>query len=52
MQTHGTGRRPHGSGALIEQNGIYYGKWRVGGRQVKRKLGPVRSKLSKRTAKI
>ncbi len=42
MQTNPS-RRPHGTGALIEQDGTYYGKWRVGGRQVKRKLGPIRT---------
>jgi integrase len=44
MQTHrnaGT-RRTHGTGSLIAKNGVYYGKWRVGGRQVMRKVGPVR----------
>ena len=35
-------RRRYGSGGLIERNGVWYGKWRVGARQVKRKLGPVR----------
>jgi integrase len=42
MPSNRRGRRPHGSGALIEQGGIYYGKWRVAGRQIKRKLGAVR----------
>ena len=36
------GRRPYGSGSLIVERGVWYGKWRVGRRQVKRKLGPVR----------
>lgn len=36
-------RRPHGTGSLIERNGAYFGKWRVGDRQVKRKIGPVRT---------
>jgi integrase len=35
-------RRTHGTGSLIEKHGVYYGKWRVGGRQVMRKVGPVR----------
>jgi integrase len=43
MQTNRTSRRPHGTGALIEQDGSYFGKWRVGDRQVKRKLGPIRT---------
>ena len=43
MQSNRTGRRPHGTGAIIERDGVYYGKWRVGGRQVKRKIGPVRT---------
>src|SRR5215218_8632337 len=38
-----TARRPQGTGSIIDQNGVYYGKWRVAGRQVKRKLGPVRT---------
>jgi hypothetical protein len=36
------GRRSHGTGSIIERSGAYYGQWRVGGRLVKRKLGPVR----------
>ncbi len=43
MQAKRTSRRPHGTGALIEKDGSYYGKWRVGDRQVKRKLGAIRS---------
>jgi hypothetical protein len=39
-------RRSHGTGSLIEKNGIYYGKWRVAGRQVMRKVGPVRKLAS------
>jgi integrase len=35
-------RRPHGTGSLVIRRGSYYGQWRVGGRQVMRKLGPVR----------
>jgi integrase len=37
-----TARRPRGSGSIIVKAGAYYGKWRVGDRQVLRKLGPVR----------
>ena len=36
-------RRSYGTGSIVEQAGAYYGKWRVDGGQVKRKLGPVRS---------
>lgn len=35
-------RRSYGSGSLVVRKGTWYGKWRVGGRQVQRKLGPVR----------
>lgn len=35
-------RRPHGTGSIIVRNGAYYGKWHANGRQVLRKLGPVR----------
>ncbi len=42
MQSQRTARRSHGTGSLIEQRGNYYGKWRIDGRQVMRKIGPVR----------
>ena len=42
MQTQRTARRTHGTGSLIIKSGAYYGKFRVDGRQVLRKLGPVR----------
>ena len=35
-------RRFYGTGSLHEHRGAWYGKWRVHGRQVKRKLGPIR----------
>ena len=35
-------KRRYGSGSLTERNGVWYGKWRIGARQVKRKLGSVR----------
>jgi len=35
-------KRAYGSGSLVEHRGAWYGKWRVGDRQVKRKLGPMR----------
>jgi integrase len=41
MQTQGT-RRFYGTGSIHEHRGAWYGKWRVHGRQVKRKLGPIR----------
>lgn len=34
--------RPYGSGSLYERNGSWYGHWRKNGRQVKRKIGPLR----------
>ena len=40
--TAGMPKRTYGTGAVLEINGVYYGKWRVGGRQVKRRLGLVR----------
>ncbi len=38
----GVSRRPYGSGSIVQERGCWYGKWRVGERQVKRRLGPVR----------
>ncbi len=35
-------RRKYGTGSIIEKRGVYFGQWRVGRRQVMRKLGPVR----------
>jgi len=35
-------RRTHGTGSIIERYGSYRGQWWVNGRQVQRKLGPVR----------
>lgn len=37
-------RRAYGSGSIIERRGDFYGKWRIGDRQVMRKLGPIRSR--------
>ena len=42
MASHHQTRRRHGSGSLFAYRGAWYGKWRSGGRQVKRKLGPKR----------
>lgn len=41
-QRNGAQRRAHGSGGLVVKGGSYYGKWRVDGRQIMRRLGPVR----------
>jgi integrase len=38
-----TPRRPYGAGTLYVKAGNWYGRWRVNGRQVNRKLGPVRT---------
>jgi integrase len=38
----GVARRSYGSGSLFTKHGNWYGKWRVGGQQVKRMLGPAR----------
>jgi len=35
-------RRSYGTGSLIEKGGSWYGKWRIGNRQVMRKLGAAR----------
>jgi integrase len=40
-------RRPDGTGSIINRHGVYYGKWRVGDRQVMRRLGPVRVRGSR-----
>jgi hypothetical protein len=42
MQSNRSGRRTYGTGSVVIRRGSYYGKWRVGDRQVMRKLGPVR----------
>jgi integrase len=42
MQSNGSGRRTYGTGSVVIRRGSYHGKWRVGDRQVMRKLGPVR----------
>ena len=42
-------RRSYGTGSLIEKGGSWYGKWRIGDRQVMRKLGAVApSRLAQR----
>ena len=43
MQTEPSAKRAYGSGSIVERRGDWYGKWRVGGRQVFRKLGPKRT---------
>jgi integrase len=35
-------KRAYGSGSLFTHRGAWYGKWRIGNRQVKRKVGPKR----------
>jgi integrase len=42
MQANTKPRRSYGSGSIVTRGGNYFGKWRVGDRQVMRKLGPVR----------
>lgn len=42
MSERRTTKRAYGSGSIVQERGSWYGKWRVGDRQVKRKLGPVR----------
>src|ERR1700680_1850745 len=42
MQSNRSARRTYGTGSVIIRSGSYFGKWRVGDRQVMRKLGPVR----------
>lgn len=37
-------RRAYGSGSLRDVDGTWFGWWRVDGRQVKRKVGPVRTR--------
>ena len=44
MQAERSARRAYGSGSIIERNGDWYGKWRVDGRQVFRKIGPKRTR--------
>ena len=36
-------KRSYGSGSIVEERGSWYGKWRIGERQVKRKLGRARA---------
>lgn len=40
-------KRAYGSGSILREGDVWYGKWRVGDRQVKRRLGPVRPVGSK-----
>jgi integrase len=44
MQQQRSARRAYGSGSIIERGGDWYGKWRVDGRQVFRKIGPKRTR--------
>src|SRR4051812_28987568 len=43
MQAPSKHRRAHGTGSLFVKAGSWYGQWWVGGRTVKRKIGPRRS---------
>jgi integrase len=36
-------RRTYGTGSIISKGANYYGKWRIGDRQIMRKLGPIRT---------
>ena len=38
----GMSRRPYGAGTLYVKAGSWYGRWRIAGRRVNRRLGPVR----------
>jgi hypothetical protein len=41
--TRKTTRRPYGAGSLYARGGVWYAHWRAdGGRQVKRRVGPMR----------
>jgi integrase len=42
MQHQANSRRSYGTGSIIVRGGSYFGKWRIGDRQIKRKLGPKR----------
>ncbi len=42
MRSQPNSRRSYGTGSIHEHRGAWYGKWRVGDRQVKRKLGAKR----------
>ncbi len=43
MTTERREKRAYGSGSIVAERGSWYGKWRVGDRQVKRKLGTIRT---------
>jgi integrase len=42
MTSKRAGKRSYGSGSIVQIGSCWYGKWRIGDRQVKRRLGPVR----------
>ena len=48
MPSQPSSRRSYGTGSIILRSGAYYGKWRVGERQVMRKLGTARLRGSRR----
>jgi integrase len=43
MASSSSARRGYGTGSIAERSGACYGRWRIGDRQVQRRLGPVRS---------
>lgn len=47
MQSQRSAKRAYGTGSIISSRNAWYGKWRVGDRQVKRKLGPKRQSGSR-----
>jgi integrase len=46
MQAERSAKRSYGTGSITERDGNYYGKWRIDGQQVSRKLGVVRRRGS------
>src|SRR5271155_4045475 len=43
-----TARRPYGAGSLYTRSDVWYAHWRTdGGRQVKRRIGPMRAEGSR-----
>src|SRR3954465_7539131 len=46
MQAERSAKRTYGTGSIVARHGDWYGKWRIDGRQVSRKLGAVRHRGS------
>jgi integrase len=42
MSTRNPSRRSYGTGRLYQKSGAWYGRWRIDGQRVNRKLGPAR----------